>query len=249
MGSRDAAVDAGKTYPRVEIIPWDPTDERQFQRLYDQRVACMWDFDSVAEWKDKMLGGQKIMYWIVLAEDAPRRETLLADHVKQFPKEREPLIDTATRLGQTERTPTKTPFLPIGHIAIEAFPERNVQFSLPATTYWVKSLYISWALQASGLGRSAMAQLERVAAASPFGSTCIALDTASRAFQLREDVMAALYDARGAPRPREMRTNEDWYRRQGYDVVARVEAMYDWVNPATGQSVAVPCVLMKKAVV
>lgn len=63
-------------------------------------------------------------------------------------KEREALTDTATRIGQAERTPTRAPFLPIGHIAIEAFPERNVQFSLPATTYWVKSLYISWCLHA-----------------------------------------------------------------------------------------------------
>lgn len=105
MGSRDAATGTGKTHPRVELIPWDPTDERQFQRLYDQRVACTWDYDAVAEWKGKMLGGQKIMYWIVspgslfsshgwlqanrevqvLAEDAPGRDKLLEDHVKQFP--------------------------------------------------------------------------------------------------------------------------------------------------------------------
>ena len=37
-----------------------------------------------------------------------------------------------------------TAFLPVGHIALQAFPERNVRFSLPATTCWVKSLYISW---------------------------------------------------------------------------------------------------------
>lgn len=94
-----------------------------------------------------------------------------------------------------------------------------------------------------------MARLERVAAAPPFRSTSMALDTAPRAFQLREESLAAFYDARGAPRPPEIRTNEDWYRRQGYGVVARSEAMYDWVNPATGETVAVPCVFMVKALV
>jgi len=32
----------------------------------------------------------------------------------------------------------------VGHIAIESFPERDTQFGLPETTFWVKSLYISW---------------------------------------------------------------------------------------------------------
>ncbi|PNY28041.1 Uncharacterized protein TCAP_02036 [Tolypocladium capitatum] len=242
-------MDTGKAYPPVELIPWDPTDEQQFQRLYDQRVACMWDDDLVAEWKGKMLGGQKVVYWIVLAEDAPGRDRLLTDHVQRFPQERDALSDTAARIGQAERTPTMAPFLPIGHVAIEDFPERNVQFSLPATTYWVKSLYISWAVQASGLGRSVMAQLERVAAAPPFHATFVALDTIPPAFQLREDVVAAFYDARGVPRPPEIRTNEEWYLRQGYAVVARGDAVYHWVNPVTGERLAVSLVFMAKAVV
>lgn len=50
---------------RVELIPWDPTSEAQFQRMYDQRVACGWREDEVGEWKDKMLNGQKFLYWIV----------------------------------------------------------------------------------------------------------------------------------------------------------------------------------------
>ncbi|KND88827.1 hypothetical protein TOPH_06549 [Tolypocladium ophioglossoides CBS 100239] len=241
MGSRDAATDTGKAYPRVELIPWDPTDEQQFQRLYDQRVACTWDYGLVAEWKGKMLRGQKVLYWVVLAGDAPRRDELLGDHVKRFPKERESLVDTATSIGQAERTPSKAPFLPIGHIAIEAFPERNVQFSLPATTYW--------ALQSSGLGRSAMAQFERIAAAPPFNSTFIALDTFPKAFQLREDCVAAFCDARGVPRSPEIRTTQEWYQSQGYHVVGCNEHMYDWVNPKTGESITAPCVFMAKSLV
>ena len=54
-----------KTYPRVELIPWDPTDEGHFQRMYEQRVACTWDYESVAGWKDMTLSGEKMLYWVV----------------------------------------------------------------------------------------------------------------------------------------------------------------------------------------
>src|SRR5690625_4871794 len=51
--------------PPVVLTPWDPTDERQFGRMYEQRVACTWGYDEVEEWKERMLGGQKVLYWIV----------------------------------------------------------------------------------------------------------------------------------------------------------------------------------------
>lgn len=56
---------ANSKYDKVRLVPWDPTDERQFQRMYDQRVACGWRADEVAAWKEKMLKGSKFLYWIV----------------------------------------------------------------------------------------------------------------------------------------------------------------------------------------
>ena len=93
-----------------------------------------------------------------------------------------------------------------------------------------------------------MAELERIAAAPPFNSTILALDTVTGAFQLREESIAGFYDARGAPRPPEIRTSEDWYSRQGYHIIAHGAPMYDWKNPATGELVPVPCIFMTKAV-
>ncbi|GJN76792.1 hypothetical protein PLIIFM63780_000279 [Purpureocillium lilacinum] len=237
--------------PLVVLTPWDPTDEGQFGRMYEQRVACTWGYDEVEEWKERMLGGQKVLYWISLADDFPSRDELMAQHIKQWPKTRqrkkesEGLVDTAVVIGQASREPTRKPFHPVGHIAIESFPERDTQFGLPETTFWVKSLYISWALQSSGLGRGAMAALERVVAGPPFGAECVALDTVTGEFQLREEQLAGFYDARGVPRPAVIRTNEDWYRRQGYEVVATNDSMYDWVNPATRETIKVPCVFMR----
>ena len=59
-----------KAYDKVELIPWDPVDEKQFQRMYDQRVACGWRHDEVEGWKEKMLNGQKFLYWIVGSDSA-----------------------------------------------------------------------------------------------------------------------------------------------------------------------------------
>lgn len=53
------------TPSKVQLIPWDPTDDRQFQRMYDQRVACGWRMEEVGEWRDKQLRGVKFLYWIV----------------------------------------------------------------------------------------------------------------------------------------------------------------------------------------
>ncbi|UNI13528.1 hypothetical protein JDV02_000266 [Purpureocillium takamizusanense] len=163
-------------------------------------------------------------------------------------KESESLVDTAVVIGRAMREPTREPFHPVGHIAVEWFPERDAQLGLPETTAWVKSLYISWALQATGLGRAAMAALERVVEGPPFGAECVALDTLTSEFQLREEQLACFYDARGVPRPAVVRSNEEWYRRQGYEAVASKDDAYDWVSPATGETIKVPCVFMRKYV-
>lgn len=52
-------------YNKVGLIPWDPTNEDQFQRMYVQRLACGWREEEVAEWKNKWEKGTKFTYWIV----------------------------------------------------------------------------------------------------------------------------------------------------------------------------------------
>lgn len=56
---------ADETRDSLELIPWDPNNETQSQRLYDQRVACGWACDMVDAWKDLVGNGDRIIYWIV----------------------------------------------------------------------------------------------------------------------------------------------------------------------------------------
>ncbi len=57
------------TREKVELIPWDPENETQYKRMYDQRVACGWRIDEVEEWKQKQIRGVKVHYWIVSVPD------------------------------------------------------------------------------------------------------------------------------------------------------------------------------------
>lgn len=102
------------------------------------------------------------------------------------------------------------------------------------------------ALQSGGLGRKAMHQIERTASSTPFNCSVIALDTVSGAFQRSEESLKGFYDDRGLPRPEEVRTNEDWYLRQGYETMGMKEAAYMWTHPETGDVVPIPCVYLKK---
>ncbi len=183
-------------------------------------------------------------------------------------KERTPLTDSATTLGKASRTATNAPFTPIGHIALEAYPDRDERFGLPAgSTLWVKSLYISVALQSTGLGRAAMAAIESKATEAPHNCTALALDTAAGSWQRSEASLASFYDARGLERPEVVRTNEDWYLRQGYALmdlppplddgkvraqekgVNRELGFYAWVQPETGEEIRLPAIYMRKSIV
>jgi hypothetical protein len=57
--------------PKVELVPWDPTSEQHFKRLVEQRIACGWDHEEVGDWKKKVLGGEKFLYWIVSDDSLP----------------------------------------------------------------------------------------------------------------------------------------------------------------------------------
>lgn len=247
MGATTTSIAA--KYQNIELVPWDPTEECQFQRMHDQRVTCGWHEDEVPEWKDKMLQGQKFLYWIVLSESLPEREKYLALHTARCPKESKPLRDTARVSFDAGRKPTGVVFHPIGHIALESIPDRNAAFSLPVSTLWIRSLYVSWSLQALGLGRSAMAQVEHLAALPPLNGTIIALDTIEGDLQLREESLHAFYDLRGLERPKVLRSNESWYLNQGYSQIARVGNGTTWTNPVNGEMSSISIVYMTKPLV
>ncbi|KAL6881233.1 hypothetical protein J3F83DRAFT_711035 [Trichoderma novae-zelandiae] len=235
-------------YASADLIPWDPENESHCARLFEQRVACSWDQGLVGEWRGKVREGNKFLYWIKINDNVPAKEEFLAKHLARYPNEKEPIVDTAESLSKSPRTPTSVSFIPIGHVALDLYPDRNEQFSLPRSTVWIKSLYISWAIQAGGFGRSAMHQLERLAALPPLSATAMALDTVTKRFQTTPESLAIYAKVLGAELPVEQfRSTEEWYARQGYAVVGYVAGMYKWLDREMG--IEVPAVFMKKDIV
>lgn len=94
-----------------------------------------------------------------------------------------------------------------------------------------------------------MARLECLATLAPLNATAIALDTIAKESQLEESSLQALYDYRGLQRPAVIRTNEEWYLRQGYEIFARSTAEYTWTSPVTGETHPIPAVYMMKPLV
>ncbi|UKZ73804.1 hypothetical protein TrVFT333_001456 [Trichoderma virens FT-333] len=226
-------------YASADLIPFDPNSETQCTRLFQQRVACSWDQDLIEEWKGKTIN-----------DSLPAKDEHLAKHIERYPNEKEAIVDTAEILGKSTRTPTLASFIPIGHIALDLYPDRNEQFSLPQSTVWIKSLYISWAIQAGGFGRSAMHQIEHLATLPPLNATTMALDTVRKEFQTSPESIAILNKIRGSDvDAASFRSNEEWYTRQGYSVIARVDGMYTWVDEETGAEIPIPSVFLKKDLV
>jgi hypothetical protein len=50
---------------KVQLIPWDPESEEHVNRLYDQRVACGWNFAKVKSWKEKQRKAELGIHWVV----------------------------------------------------------------------------------------------------------------------------------------------------------------------------------------
>lgn len=125
---------------------------------------------------------------------------------------------------------------------------------------WKTLTGIYRAIQSGGLGRKAMEQAEAMAAAAPFHSAALALDTTHPTWQ-RRMVSQSLYgtDEPPADAP-SIRTNQEWYTRQYYlDMAlpdteaecARQEGReslgyYAWTNPETDEFVKIPTVYMYK---
>ncbi|KAL2114008.1 hypothetical protein VUR80DRAFT_1304 [Thermomyces stellatus] len=212
----------------VELIPWDHESREHRDRLIDQRIACGWHSDKVqGEWKDEQRAGAKCIYWLAIPKDNPNYESCVKTHNASYPKQASPLVDTAISVRGTDRNPTHQSFHPVGHVSLDMrFPAaESLDLDLPETgAIWIKTLYVSNALQSSGIGRAAMDAVEAMATEEPICARTLMLDTVCKEDQMREDFARGFYGY--VPKI----ANEDWYGRRGYRIVARVPGFYKEVD-------------------
>lgn len=60
---------------RVELIPWDPEIDEQYQRLHEQQISWGWFEPATAQWKQQHIDGQRTFFWIVRLVFASLRST------------------------------------------------------------------------------------------------------------------------------------------------------------------------------
>ncbi|KAG8629197.1 hypothetical protein KVT40_003062 [Elsinoe batatas] len=228
---------------KVELVPWDPLNEAHFRRMHDQRISFGWFPPSPSKDKGWHVEGRKAVYWITLPDAFVGKEEALCKHTGRYPAERDPIFDTAKTIALMERTPSGKSFIPVGHVLLDrAAPPMAECIDSPKMTIWLKSLYISWALQGSGLGRQAVFAIEEIASRKPFNAASTALDTITKEFQREEWYLREYYDDLGNERPRIV--NEDWYQRLGYSVVGkRHDEIPDEKN---GGVKVIPLLIMQK---
>lgn len=114
----------------------------------------------------------------------------------------------------------------------------------------ILTIIVIRAIQSGGFGRSAMYQIERLAALPPLNATVMALDTTTKKFQTTPESIAIFNKIRGSEViEADFRSNEEWYTRQGYDIICYIDDMYKWVDQDTGITISVPSVFMKKHIV
>ncbi|PKS08972.1 hypothetical protein jhhlp_003585 [Lomentospora prolificans] len=231
---------------KLRFVPFDGKSEDHAKVLYLQRVACGWNEDLIEEWTEAHEAGSKGIYWLnpwpvvmdeswcsakILRDDFPNREKLVQDHFVKFPEEKRPLKDTSAFVLGSKRLPTNEEFVAIGHIAVERQPRKDQMLNLVTEEVaWITCLYISFAMHDHGLGRDAMKWAEKMVAREPFNAKMAYLDTTDGEFQLL---------------PHVLKSNEDWYIRQGYQVVHRKAEGYPWITP-DGNAVWIPQVFLKK---
>lgn len=93
-----------------------------------------------------------------------------------------------------------------------------------------------------------MAAVERTAASPPVNATIVALNTLQKEVQESEEFLKMAFDARGMARPKEFRSNQDWYTRQGYEIVPGPDTAI-YVDTTTKKVEMVPIVWLKKDLV
>ncbi|KAG7132170.1 hypothetical protein HYQ45_009325 [Verticillium longisporum] len=169
---------------KVGLVPWDARSDEHTTRMFKQRVACGWRSDEVVEWREKQLEGGKFLYWVVLGDAIPGREKLLSDHLT-----------------------TGEAFWPIGHLALEKQAEDDADMGLAKEgSVWIKHLYISWAIQAGGIGKASMQAVEALAKLEPLFGTTIVLDTAQKETQSSDEWKRFFFTDMGRPIPEPFKT-------------------------------------------
>ncbi|PWY66774.1 hypothetical protein BO70DRAFT_324062 [Aspergillus heteromorphus CBS 117.55] len=208
----------------VELIPWDSESPSHVQTLIIQRQHCGWDSELVEpKWRDQQRSGTKCIYWIVLsAKDREIREKLEL-HFSMYKDEQVVLHDTSSSIRGVLRTPSRDSFHPIGHISLDSVNSdvQDIDLDLPDEgVYWIKTFYVSRALQGQGVGRAAMDLVESMAVDEPLCATTLALDTRQKNTQIEQEKFLS-----GGQEPGGV-TNEEWYARRGYRLIKVVANYY-----------------------
>ncbi|KAF4975581.1 hypothetical protein FZEAL_7653 [Fusarium zealandicum] len=208
---------------QVHLVPWDPESSQHIDRLFEQRVQCGWHNDLVAtQWPDEQRSGKKCIYWITLSPEDAGSEHTLQLHFHSFPKEKDPLTDTAHSVGGSPRKATQAAIFPVGHISLDTgnAVAGHLNLDLPTRgVYWIKTFYVSKALQSKGIGRAAMDTVESMAVNEPLYAKTLALDTIHK-----EDSRRQVLEATGQlPKM----TNHEWYERRGYRAIHSEQDFYD----------------------
>ncbi|KAJ5641499.1 hypothetical protein N7490_005499 [Penicillium lividum] len=208
---------------KVTLIPWDFDSTAHRQVLFRQRQECSWHQERVEkEWREAQAKGSKCIYWInqVFPDDSH-----ITEHMRLYlrSKKTEILRDTAQSINAAHRKPSQRAFIPIGHISLDSESPESIYLNLDiqrAGVFWIKTFYVSRALQGQGIGRAAMDEVERMAIRDPLNAQTLMLDTIQRDDSLR--VEFALATQGSLPQV----VNEDWYTRRGYRVIRTVQNYY-----------------------
>ncbi|MCJ1381808.1 hypothetical protein MMC17_004919 [Xylographa soralifera] len=165
----------------VRLIPWDPENAEHTDRLHSQRVACGWNSDMIQKWRGLQREGKKAIHWIVLSEDDPTSDAKIAQHVSQWPEERNPLFDTAASLRGVPRVPSRSlSFVPIGHISLDSENREPTLANEREHLYCITTFFISPTLQSYGIGRAAMDAIESMSLGAPLHAKALAISTVAK---------------------------------------------------------------------
>lgn len=93
-----------------------------------------------------------------------------------------------------------------------------------------------------------MAATERAAASPPVNATIVPLNTLQKEVQESEGFLKKAFDDRGMTRPTELRLNQDWYSKQGYEATPGPETG-SYIDTTTKEAETVPIVWLKKVLV
>ncbi|TLD26500.1 hypothetical protein PspLS_04683 [Pyricularia sp. CBS 133598] len=252
-----------KTY----LVPCDFTSAAHTELLYNQRVTCGWGEDGIERYTNLSAQGNLVMYWLVLDDSLlgknglikthcdryPNLRMLVFSNMERIPKQATLIQDTAAQIWGQKRTPSTDSFIPIGHIGLGRLqPDSEYVVTMkqaqppPGPTdvvTWIGPFYISWAMQRLGIGNFAMTEIERLAASPPVNGTIVALDAIAPDHAMAPALLKTYYTHVGNPAP--VRSNHDWYLRQGYKPYHRKTA-YPWTDIESGEVKMLDTVYMLK---